>query len=87
MARGRCVCGLVATACKVQEHQAECAAYAEAYRRRAAGLDPVEAYIAWAASGRKAARDSAHTESVADTDRRREEMAARFATRDILEDD
>jgi hypothetical protein len=64
----------------------DCAPYAEAYRSGQTGLDPEEAYADWAARGRKEARDAAHAESVADTDRRREGMAARFATVDILED-
>lgn len=83
---GRCVCGFTESVLKVQRHQAECAPYAVAYRAGASGLDPAEAYEAWAAGGRKEARTETHLVSVADTDRRRVDMAARFATRDPLED-
>lgn len=84
--RGKCVCGFTGSVCKVRAHQVDCEKYASAYQGASDGLDPVAAYEAWQDSGRKAARDEAHQESVADTDRRREAMAARFATRDILED-
>lgn len=86
MSRGLCVCGATGSACAVRRHQVHCTRYAEAYRAGLPGLDPEEAYAAWAAGGRKEARDAAHAESVASTDRRREDMAARFATVDILED-
>jgi hypothetical protein len=84
--RGRCVCGETGSLSQVQQHQVQCAAYAAAYREGRPGLDPAEAFEAWASGGRKSARDSAHAVSVADTDRRREVMAERFATRDPLED-
>lgn len=84
--RGRCACGYTGSLPKVQQHQVHCQDFAAAYRAGEPGLDPAQAYEDWAAGGRKAARDSAHAVSVADTDRRREDMAARFATRDLLED-
>lgn len=85
--RGRCVCGFTGSACKVHAHQLECELFAAAYRTGSEGLDPVQAYAAWAEGGRKAARDAVHAVSVADTDRRREVMAERFATRDVLAED
>lgn len=86
MSQGRCVCGRIDSLPRVQLHQVACQPYAAAFLRGDKGLDPEAAYEEWSATGRKAARDEAHTESVADTDRRRSDMAARFATRDILEE-
>jgi hypothetical protein len=64
-----------------------CPEFAELCRRDlAAVLTPEQEYEKWVAGGRKASRDAAHQVSVADTDRRREAMAARFASRDLLED-
>lgn len=80
------MCGLTGSACAVRLHQVSCEDYAAYYRSGQARLSPEQAYEEWAAGGRKQARDAAHAESVAGTDRRREDMAARFATRDILED-
>lgn len=86
MSQGLCVCGFIDSAPRVQAHQVSCKAFAEAYRAGLPGLDPAECYETWAAGGRKASRDAAHQVSVADTDRRRDAMAERFASHDLLED-
>lgn len=84
--RGRCVCGFTGSACTVRRHQLDCPEFAAAYQAGQEGTEPVQAYEQWAQGGRKESRDAAHAVTVADTDRRREAMAERFATRDILED-
>lgn len=83
--RGRCVCGYAGSSCSVSKHQIGCPQYAEAFRG-GYDLTPAEEYAKWAEGGRQEARAAAHRESVDDTDRRREAMAKRFATVDILED-
>ena len=87
MCTGRCPCGYTAHTADVQVHQVDCAVAARLYRACPDAVLGVEAeYERWLEQDRKSERAAAHAVSVAETDARREAMASRFATRDILED-
>jgi hypothetical protein len=89
MATGRCVGdGRTGPARDIAIHILLCPEFARVYRdtpERA--LTPVEEYARWRREEQDDDRDVAREAKVAGTDAKRAELADRFRTRDILEDE
>lgn len=88
MCTGRCAgCGRTGNPGKMRDHTMGCPEFAQLYQRDPGSIGTVEQeYEKWLVAGKPEAKKAAHEASVADTDRRRTAMAARFESRDILED-
>ena len=86
--KGRCVCGVTGPLKAVTDHVLQCRDWAKAYREDpSSALPPGEEYERWLRQDKAGERAAALREKVAETDAQRAAMAARFASRDILEDE
>lgn len=87
--KGRCAgCGKTGPKKAVSAHILRCPDWARKYREDPpSALLPEEEYERWLQQDRPGERAAALRERVAETDAHRAAMAARFASRDILEDE
>jgi hypothetical protein len=82
------MCGYSGSTVLVEAHQVTCLSFAAAYRASPDSVRGVaQEHEHWLAAGRAGERAAAHDKTVADTGTRRAAMAARFATRDLLDDE
>ncbi len=72
----------------MQAHVASCPEWLALYNNRPEqALEPVEEYARWQRDSREADRAASREALVAETDSRREVLANRYRTRDILEEE